>query len=68
MDLFFDATNPEGKKGFVKCNDIIFDYFAYRREYPEYFCIDLINAIKKRTGKKRQLFSATVRKHELRIF
>ena len=52
MDLFFDAVNPAGEKGFVKCNDMVFDYFAYRKEYPEYFCIELINAIKKCTGKK----------------
>lgn len=52
MDLFFDAVNPAGEKGFVKCNDMVFDYYSYRKEYPEYFCIDLINAIKRCTRKK----------------
>lgn len=66
LDLFFDAVNPQGQKGFVKCNDMVFDYYSYRKEYPEYFCIELINAIKKRTGKKAAIIFGNCQTGKLR--
>ena len=52
QEYTFTLTNEAGQSWQVQINDTLINYVSCRQALPEQTCVDLINAVKKESGKK----------------
>lgn len=51
-EYVFNLVDANRKTFQAKFNDIIFDYTGYRNFFPENICLEILNSLKKQSGKK----------------
>lgn len=67
-EYLVNLENPEGKDYQVTFNDVEFKYFHHRKSLPENTCLEIIDNIKKISGKKIAIIYGNCQTDKLQLF